>query len=275
MIPKLIHQIWWQGKKNIPKTYPNYCQSWKDKNKNFKFMFWDETKIRKLLELYPHLKNKFNKFPNMIQRVDMAKYIILYHYGGIYVDMDSECLKPIDDILKGQQIILVQLNADRLVRYMASGRTGQVLQNNIMASSKGNPFWLHCLNTLLEEDINKKILEMYARYIFRTTGPELLTKAYLSYPKQKEITIISHKKLDPLTYCDHEYYDCSNKSCVKHYPNAYSMHHYGSKHKTHSWNNNIEKKLGLLYCQKYKLVYLIQYIIVSVLAYYFWKYMLK
>ena len=33
-------------------------------------------------------------------RVDLAKYIILHHYGGFYVDMDSVCKKCFDSLAK-------------------------------------------------------------------------------------------------------------------------------------------------------------------------------
>ena len=33
----------------------------------------------------------------MIQKIDFAKYAILYTYGGIYMDMDVECFKSLNN----------------------------------------------------------------------------------------------------------------------------------------------------------------------------------
>ena len=43
-IPKIIHQIWWQGEKSIPEKYLSYIESWKTNHPDFKYMFWDEKK---------------------------------------------------------------------------------------------------------------------------------------------------------------------------------------------------------------------------------------
>ncbi len=48
----------------------------------------------------------------MIQKIDFAKYCIIYTYGGVYVDMDSECLKSIDGLFTGKKIYFVDLDTD-------------------------------------------------------------------------------------------------------------------------------------------------------------------
>lgn len=95
MIPKIIHQIWLQGKNNIPPELKLFHDECYVVNNNFKQMFWDENKIRKLL------KSKFGKkyvdlfdyFTVFAQKADFARYAILYTYGGIYLDMDTKCKK--------------------------------------------------------------------------------------------------------------------------------------------------------------------------------------
>ena len=43
--------------------------------------------IKRLLkDNYPKYLKTYNAFPLMIQKIDFAKYVILYHYGGIYID---------------------------------------------------------------------------------------------------------------------------------------------------------------------------------------------
>lgn len=259
MINKIIHQIWFQGEKNIPKSYPDYTKSWKNENTKYgyKYMFWDESKIINLLvSFYPQLFNKFNSLPKMIQKVDMAKLIILYHYGGIYIDIDLECFKPLENLLKeycaDKNVMLIEFNVNFFEKFIAFKKIyGTVVQNNFMGCKKQHPFIKHCINMLLNEDLEKGYFESSIYYVFRTTGPGLVTKSYTSYVNKDDIVIVPYQKMDPLSWCNYELNECSKKSCKNQFPKAYAIHHYGSKHSTHNWNDNIEKNIGLICC-KYK-----------------------
>ena len=35
-----------------------------------------------------------------VARADFARYAMLYQYGGVYADMDVECMRPFDDLVK-------------------------------------------------------------------------------------------------------------------------------------------------------------------------------
>lgn len=272
MISKIIHQIWWQGENKVPDTYPDYRHTWKENHKDFKYMFWDEKKIKNLINKYPQYKKMFYSMPKMIHKIDMAKYIILHHYGGLYVDMDSECFKSIEDILFKNEIMLVQINVNLMEKVIAYGQlTGVVLQNGVMGGKKGHNFWLHCLDTMKKVDFKKYIYETDLKYTFRTTGPGLLTSAYYSYPNKKIFNIVSHEKIDPVSWCDYEEYDCHNKSCKKHYPDSYSIHHFGSK-SSDSWvDGDLEKQFGLYYCKRKSTFNALLCIILLIVIYYVYK----
>ena len=44
----------------------------------------------------PWFLDRFRGFEHPIQRADAVRYVILYLYGGVYVDLDYECLRPFD-----------------------------------------------------------------------------------------------------------------------------------------------------------------------------------
>ncbi len=126
---------------------------------------------------------------------------------------------------------------------------------------------MYCLDAIVNEDIKRKPYETSMKYILRTTGPGLLTSAYDTYPNKEYISVISHTKVDSVSWCDYETYDCAHNSCGKYYPETYSIHHYGSKHNSHNWTNNIEKNIGLIYCRHKKTVYLLLLLIPIVFFY--------
>ena len=39
------------------------------------------------------------------QRSDAARYFIVYHYGGVYLDLDYECSRPFAPVLAGARAV--------------------------------------------------------------------------------------------------------------------------------------------------------------------------
>ena len=91
LIPKKIHQIW-LGEKSIPKICKKWMNSWKDLNPQWEYKLWDEQNIQ---ELNIENMNVYSKDFNPGYRSDILRYAILKKFGGIYVDTDFECLKPL------------------------------------------------------------------------------------------------------------------------------------------------------------------------------------
>lgn len=271
---RILHQIWWQGKDSIPTSYPNYSKQCIKQNKDFEYILWDEAKIKELINQYPKYKSTFDSLPHMIQKIDMAKYLVLHKYGGIYVDMDCECIKPFIGLLQDAEVMLVRMNVNPFEKFLSFGKCfGDAIQNGVMGSKQSNhPFWLHCLDTLAKQDMSKKVYETHLRYVFRTTGPGLLTEAYLSYPNKAGITLVPYDKIDPVSWCDYEVHGCSNNNCSQYFPQAYSIHHFGSKHKTNNWSSDFEQKLGIFCCRNKKIIYsLLAILIVGLIVKYISK----
>ena len=98
-IPKITHQIWFQGWDQLPEKYHGYMESLAILNQNWEHMKWDEGSLRAECEkLGPETLEKFDGFDNMIQKVDFGRYVVLHNYGGVSVDCDAECLRPLEKI---------------------------------------------------------------------------------------------------------------------------------------------------------------------------------
>jgi hypothetical protein len=104
MIPKIIHNIWIQGYENLPNenkvTYANI----KKINPQWEFMIWDDEMIKKMLKNYPSIYNIYIKTNNYTERdgntikSDIARYIIMREYGGLYFDIDFNCTSSFDEL---------------------------------------------------------------------------------------------------------------------------------------------------------------------------------
>lgn len=47
----------------------------------------------------PHLSAHFNAAATLAGKADMLRVELIHTFGGVYVDVDIECLRPIDDLL--------------------------------------------------------------------------------------------------------------------------------------------------------------------------------
>lgn len=95
MIIKIIHQTWKTN--NTPEKMTFCIESWKNKNKSFKYMFWTDSDINNFIKnYYPQYLDILNTVKTGIQKADIFRILVLYHFGGLYVDIDFECLTPID-----------------------------------------------------------------------------------------------------------------------------------------------------------------------------------
>jgi len=90
-IPKIIHHIW------LGSPLPEKCrvlrEGWIKNHPGWQFVLWTDADIEKL-----GLENKavYDASTNWGEKSDIARYEIVYRYGGLYVDTDYESIKPMD-----------------------------------------------------------------------------------------------------------------------------------------------------------------------------------
>ena len=94
-IPQIIHQIY-EDLAGPPPSLVEISQSWKELNPDWEYRFWNKNDIETFLKTYyPEFIPAYNAFPHNVQRWDAIRYLILYKFGGLYVDMDYECTENI------------------------------------------------------------------------------------------------------------------------------------------------------------------------------------
>lgn len=96
-IPKKIHQIWWQGEDHLPAKFQKWQLSWKKLHPSWEYHLWTEEKMLEFVQKYePQIFPYYSSWPLPMSRADAFRYMVLKHLGGVYIDMDIECLRPID-----------------------------------------------------------------------------------------------------------------------------------------------------------------------------------
>ena len=135
-IPRIIHQIWMQGKTIVPEKYTEARESWPLYNPELTIRVWDEVDLEALVK-DTHWVNVINLCDKMIQRADVYRCAVLEFHGGIYVDMDMHSVKPIEPLL--QELDL--LDQDLALGYTSFKNTpfhSALACNNAWISSKAN-----------------------------------------------------------------------------------------------------------------------------------------
>lgn len=101
MIPKIIHYCWLSNDP-IPEELQRYMQTWKEKLPDYEFMLWNFERFDINSSIWVKQAFEAKKYAFAC---DYIRLYAVYNYGGIYMDMDVEVIKPFDDLLKGDYIL--------------------------------------------------------------------------------------------------------------------------------------------------------------------------
>ena len=198
IIPKIIHQIWMQGEKNIPNKYNNNIKTVKYNHKTWEYILWDEIKILELISSKKEWLDIYYKFTYLHQKIDFAKYVILFIFGGIYVDIDVEIVKSFDSLISefnNADIIVSKLNINSTESFLATGYN-ESYNNGIIISKKNGEVIKKLIDEILisffKSDLHFKVL-----YINSTTGPRIFTKVIND--NKNKVNILPSEYLEPCT----------------------------------------------------------------------------
>ena len=157
MIPNIIHQIYWYfsgNNKQMPNEWKEYSKTLKKNNPNWKYKLWNyESCLDLLKNHYPWFLKTYNEYKYPIQRADAIRPFILYHYGGIYFDMDFVCIKNISEYFNKKGVYICE-----------SSTTG--LTNAFMGSTKNHPFWKNVIEEMMKNN-KQKIYQTHHLYIIQ------------------------------------------------------------------------------------------------------------
>jgi len=166
MIPKIIHQTW----KTIvvPEEWKDAVESCKTMNNDYKYILWtDETMEQFVQKEYPDFLNVYKSYKHNIQRCDAFRYLVLYKYGGIYLDMDIVCKKKLNSLLKYDFVLSKSSNINSFT-------------NSFFMIVPKHPFLKFCIDNL------PNYIDSYSYFgnhlhIMNSTGPLYLTNMLNKY----------------------------------------------------------------------------------------------
>ena len=214
MIERVVHQMWFQGPNSIPSEYLSNINSWKERNRDYRYMFWDEENIKTLIKSsYPQYYENWIELNPLIKKCDSARYLILHKFGGIYADLDTYAHKSIDSLISDKNLddFLVVFSEESLdpqswksgisKEIVREHNLNQVIANAVMLSAKHQDFWLDFLDASFEISY-KKLLDSF--------GPWHLSRFFNKWPKKNHIKVLPYQyllssRVEECSYVTHSY----------------------------------------------------------------------
>ena len=137
MFPCNIFQTW--KNYNIPVEWQKNQKTWKKLHKNWKYVLHsDYDNEAFILSKCPDLIDIYKQLPQAINRVDYIRYVYLYYVGGVYADLDCECINSLDPLLEKET------KNDILLGLVPDGQVDCAF----MISKPHHPFWLDVLKEI-------------------------------------------------------------------------------------------------------------------------------
>jgi mannosyltransferase OCH1-like enzyme len=161
IVPKNILQT----HKNI-KSVPKYViNNIKEKNKNWNYFFYDNDQCINFLEKEygSEFSNKFNSFKKGPHKSDLFRLCWLYKNGGVYIDIDTELIVPLDEIVKKIDNHFTIMQNDFRHNYYDDLISDNLeykhktLINSFIIVNKGNKMIKKCIENIMK--IEQKDLE--------------------------------------------------------------------------------------------------------------------
>ncbi|MDU1890061.1 MAG: glycosyltransferase [Dysgonomonas sp.] len=193
-IPKIIHQTWKTSE--LSEQYKLLANTWKTFLPDWEYILWtDEMNRDFVAKYYPSFLNKYDSYPQNIQRADAIRYLLLKKYGGLYVDLDFECLDNLEFLFANTDFVAGKEPYWHAERFDMP----YIICNAFMASTSNNPF----INFLCDKLIEYSTLPANNPIdVLNSTGPFLLTNAYNEFSKKSIIRILEPETIYPIGLYD-------------------------------------------------------------------------
>ena len=94
-IPRIIHQVW-LGPNPLPERFAVFQEGWRKLHPEWELRFWTEDNLPSELRC----RAIAERLRSPVERCDLMRLEALWQFGGVYVDCDFECVRPLDPLLE-------------------------------------------------------------------------------------------------------------------------------------------------------------------------------
>jgi len=186
-IPRIIHQVWQTP--DVPEQWHAFVRSWREHHPQWEYRLWTEADSRAFIkERFPNFLPIYDSYRHTILRADAIRYFVLFAYGGLYVDLDFECMQPFEPLLRDRHFVA---GREPAVHGMEAGQE-RMVANGLMASVPGH----RLLAAVIDHLRSTGPSDSWAVDVMRTTGPIMFTRMLDAYGRDA-VTILPPEVVYP------------------------------------------------------------------------------
>jgi inositol phosphorylceramide mannosyltransferase catalytic subunit len=200
-IPRVLHQVW-VGSKPMPDEHREFVIGWQRRHPDWQHRLWTDADLPEL-DISPELVQRAVT-PSELS--DLVRYTVVARHGGVYIDTDVECLRPIDPVVRG------------LDAFAGCSKPG-IVATGVFGAIPGHPAIARAA------ELARRFVG--ARYPETTAGPILLTHVVWDFP---DFTIYPPELFTPYLWDEPHRRD-------ERFEGAYAVHHW-----TLSWKKDAARK---------------------------------
>ena len=142
MIEKIIHQIW-VGSYDIPEREIELYKEVAKQHSDYTHYLWTDANLPTIPETLKPMYDEMYRQKDYVYCADMLRWLVVYEYGGWYLDIDWEYVKNLNEMDLS--------NKDGVVfGHWGVGWTGcdYTITNNVFAFTKGHPMAKHMIDSM-------------------------------------------------------------------------------------------------------------------------------
>ena len=190
------------------------AKSWAEKNPYYRHEMMTHERMVGYIgdvfhDFHPKLEQLYLETTDYMLRTDVIRFLVLLNEGGVYSDLDVDCLKPIDTWLSPHLkenagvVIGVEFDNDLGPDGKTIGGTAlfQFAAWTIMAKPN-QPFIRYVIDDLIENLANVTAEEQQAltqKEVLQLTGPAAMTRSFLAYASEVTGTNVTRTNFSRIT----------------------------------------------------------------------------
>jgi mannosyltransferase OCH1-like enzyme len=157
LLPRVFHQIW-LGPDPLPEEFAHYRETWQRHHPDWEHRLWTEENLPAELRR-PEARDRLR---HPAERSDILRLELLWRHGGVYVDTDFECKRPIEPLLGGLDLFCAYLKVNQV-------------NNAIMGAVAGHP--------ILDRALDRVRPREFYGFDKAAAGPVFVNALLASYPE--------------------------------------------------------------------------------------------